>query len=86
MYAGEGLDNDKFTRVSNIFVDGLRCNKTTAAGLVLQGTPAEPIRNVVFRNVEIGEAKNAISFDNTEGVELRDCHIGGRAGVPSTAK
>ena len=86
MYAGEGLDNDKFTRVSNIFVDGLRCNKTTAAGLVLQGTPTEPIRNVVFRNVEIGEAKNAISFDNTEGVELRDCHIGGRAGVPSTAK
>lgn len=86
MYAGEGLDNDKFTRVSNIFVDGLRCNKTTAAGLVLQGTPTEPIRNVVFRNIEIGEAKNAISFDNTEGVELRDCHIGGRAGVPSTAK
>ena len=86
MYAGEGLDNDKFTRVGDIFVDGLRCRKATAAGLVLQGTGAEPIRNVMFSNVEIGEAKNAVSFDNTVGVEMRNCHIGGRAGVPSTAK
>ena len=86
MYAGEGLDNDKFTRVSDIFVDGLRCRKATAAGLVLQGTEAEPISNVMFSNVEIGEAKNAVSFDNTVGVEMRNCHIGGRAGVPSTAK
>ena len=86
MYAGEGLDNDKFTRVGDIFVDGLRCRKATAAGLVLQGTEAEPISNVMFSNVEIGEAKNAVSFDNTVGVEMRNCHIGGRAGVPSTAK
>ena len=48
MYAGEGLDNDKFTRVGDIFVDGLRCRKATAAGLVLQGTEAEPISNVMF--------------------------------------
>ena len=86
MYAGEGLDNDKFTRVGDIFVDGLRCRKATAAGLVLQGTEAEPISNVMFSNVEIGEAKNAVSFDNTVSVEMRNCHIGGRAGVPSTAK
>ena len=86
MYAGEGLDNDKFTRVGNIYVDGLHCRKATGAGLVLQGTEAEPIRNVLFSNVEIGEVKNAVSFDNTVGVEISDCHIGGRAGVPSQAK
>lgn len=86
MYAGEGLDNDKFTRVGHIYVDGLRCNKASAAGLVLQGTEAEPIRDVVFSNIEIGRAENAVSFDNTESVELRNCHIGGRAGVPSHAK
>ena len=86
MYAGEGLDNNKFTRVSNIYIDGLTCRKAAAAGLVLQGTEAEPIRNVVFSNIEIGDVKNAISFDNTEGVELLNCHIGGRAGVPSQAK
>ncbi len=86
MYAGEGLDNNKFTRVSNIYIDGMTCRKAAAAGLVLQGTEAEPIRNVVFSNIEIGDVKNAISFDNTEGVELLNCHIGGRAGVPSQAK
>lgn len=86
MYAGEGLDNDNFTRVGHIYIDGLRCNRATAAGLVLQGTPAEPIHDVVFSNIEIGKAENAVSFDNTVNVELRDCHIGGRAGVPSQAK
>ena len=86
MYAGEGMDNDKFTKVSDIYVDGLSCDKATAAGLVLQGTVAEPIRHVVFRNIEIGQAANAVSFDDTAGVEMLDCHIGGRAGVPSQAK
>ena len=70
----------------DIYIDGLRCRKVRSAGLVLQGTEAEPIRNVMFRNVEIGEVRNAVSFDNTVGVELIDCHIGGRAGVPSQAK
>lgn len=86
MYAGEGLANNKYTRVRHIYIDGLRCRKATAAGLVLQGTEAEPIRDVVFNDVEIGKAENAISFENTERVELRNCHIGGRAGVPSQAK
>ena len=86
MYAGEGLDNDKYTRVGHIYIDGLHCRRATAAGLVLQGTEAEPIRDVIFNDVEIGKAENAVSFENTEGVELRDCHIGGRAGVPSLAK
>lgn len=86
MYAGEGLDNDKYTRVGHIYIDGLHCRRATAAGLVLQGTEAEPIRDVIFNDVEIGKAENAVSFENTEGVELRDCHIGGRAGVPSQAK
>lgn len=83
MYAGEGLDNNKFTTVENIFVDNIRCRKARAAGLVLQGTTAKPITNVVFSNIEIGEAKNAISFDNTEGVVMSNCHIGGKAGVPT---
>lgn len=86
MYAGEGQDNDKFTKISDIYVNGLSCNKVMAAGIVLQGTVVEPIRRVLFRNIEIGQADNAISFDNTEAVEMVDCHIGGHAGVPSQAK
>ncbi len=83
MYAGEGLDNNHFSTVENLYVNGLRCNKARNGGLILQGTEAKPITNVVFRNVEIGEVQNAISFDNTENVEMVDCHLGGKAGVPS---
>lgn len=85
MYAGEGLDNNRFPTVGNIFVDGLRCRKARNAGLVLQGTDTKPLTNVIFRNVEIGEVPNAVSFDNAVGVEMSGCHLGGRAGVPTQA-
>lgn len=83
MYAGEGLDNNHYTDVENIYVDSLICSKATKAGLVLQGTPQKPIKNVIFSNVEIGEVANAVSFDNTSAVEIRNSHLGGRAGVPT---
>lgn len=86
MYAGEGMDNDKFTRVSGIYVDGLSCHSAANFGLVLQGTTARPISNVLFSGVRIDDVKNALSFDNTIDVEMRDCHIGRQAGVPSLAK
>lgn len=83
MYAGEGKDSKNFSTVSDIYVNGLRCRKVRNAGLVLQGTVAKPITRVAFSNVEIGEAPNAVSFDNTLGVKMNDCHIGGHAGVPT---
>lgn len=88
MYAGEGLDNNHFTDVSNLCVDGLRCRKVRQAALVLQGTTAKPVRHVSFRNIEVGECKNAVSFENTEDVQLQDCFLGGKVGVPTqvTAK
>ena len=88
MYAGEGMDDDHFSVVRNIFVDGLRCDKARIGGIILQGTEAKPISDVVFRNVDIKEVKNALSMDNTEGVMFAGCHLGGKAGVPTqvTAK
>ncbi len=83
MYAGEGMENDHFPDVGNLYVNGLRCRKASAGGLVLQGTPARPITNVLFSGVEVGEVPNAVSFDDVEGVEMRDCHLGGKAGVPT---
>lgn len=85
MYAGEGMDNHHFTEVRNIFVNGLKCRKARAAGLVLQGTTAKPIENVRFENVDIDEVKNGLSFSNAEGVQVNNCHLGGYVGVPSTA-
>ena len=88
MYAGEGQDDTHFSTISNIYVDNLRCRKARAAGIVLQGTTAKPIRDVEFRGVDIEEVKNALSMDNAEGVRFSGCHLGGRAGVPTqvTAK
>ena len=85
MYAGEGMDNTHFSDVRNICVDGIECRKARQAGIVLQGTKAKPIKNVSLRNVNIAEVRNAISFDNTEGVTMNDCHLGGKVGVPSQA-
>ena len=86
MYGGEGLDNVHFTEVSGIHVDNLRCRKVRAAGLVLQGTEAKPITDVTFNRVNIGEVKTALSFSNTIGVKVDNCHLGGTVGVPSMAK
>ena len=85
MYAGEGLDNNHFSEVENLHVDGLRCRKVRQSALVLQGTSAKPVRNVTFSRVEVGEAPNAVSFENSEAVSMSDCFIGGKAGVPTTA-
>lgn len=83
MYAGEGAESKHFSTVENIFVDGVRCQKARQGGIVLQGTKAKPLRNISFRNVEIGEVKNALSMDDTEDIIFQNCHFGGKAGVPS---
>ena len=87
-YAGEGLDNNRYSAISGIHVDRLRCDKAAAAALVVQGTSMKPVENVTFSNVEVGEAKIGISFSNTTGVMMNDCHIGGTVGIPTqvTAK
>lgn len=83
MYAGEGMDDNHFTTVRNIYVEKVRCRKARAAAIVLQGTEAKPITNVTFRDIDVEEVKNALSMDNTEGVYFSDCHLGGKAGVPT---
>lgn len=88
MYAGEGMDDNHFTTIRNIHVDNLRCRKARAAGIVLQGTEAKPLADIFFNAVDINEVKNALSMDHTKGVSFSNCHLGGKAGVPTqvTAK
>lgn len=85
MYAGEGMDNNHFTEVKDIYVKDLRCKKANMAALVLQGTQAKPIYNVTFEKVNVDEAKIGLSFSNTKEVGITDCNLGGYVGVPSTA-
>lgn len=82
-YAGEGLTNTHYPDVRNLHVDGLSCDKASAAALVLQGTPQRPVTDVTFDNIAVGEARTGISFSNTSGVVMGTCHIGPAAGVPT---
>ena len=82
-YAGEGLDNNHFSVIENLVVDGLKCRKVSKAALVLQGTSEQPVTNVRFDNIEVGEAKTGISFSDTRNVGMGECHIGGKVDVPT---
>ncbi|MDE6485694.1 MAG: glycoside hydrolase family 28 protein [Duncaniella sp.] len=82
-YASEGDGNTRFSKVSDIYVNGLSCESASAAALVLQGFEAEKVRRVTFDNVEIGKAEIGISFENVEDVTMGECHIGGHAGTPT---
>ena len=84
MYAGEGMDNNHYTEVPDIYVKDLRCQSASAAALVLQGTTAKPIRNVYFENVNVDKAGIGLSFSNTEFISIKNCNLGGYAGVPTT--
>lgn len=85
MYAGEGMDNDHFTEVHDIYVKDVSYKKASAAALVLQGTAAKPIYNVRFENVDADEARIGLSFTNTDDIVIKNCNLGGRVGIPSTA-
>lgn len=85
MYAGEGLDNHHFTAVHDIYVTDVTCQKARSAAIVLQGTEAEPLRNIHFTRVNVEEAAIGLSMDHTQQIGFTECHLGGRAGVPTTA-
>ena len=83
-YAGEGQDNHHFSTIRNIFIDGLKCKNVKQAALVLQGTEAKPVFNVMFNNVDVAKAKIGLSFENALDVNISSCHIGGKIGTPTT--
>lgn len=82
-YAGEGMGNDKFTKISDIHVDGLSAQKVSGSAIVIQGVEALPIENISLRGIEVGSAAATLSIENAEGVTISDSFIGGRAGVPT---
>ncbi len=85
MYAGEGLDNHHYTALHDIYVEDVTCQKARSAAIVLQGTEAEPLHNIHFTRVNVEEAAIGLSMDHTAEITFTDCHLGGRAGVPTTA-
>lgn len=82
-FAGEGLDNNHFSEISDIYVEGLTCDRVSEAALVLQGTSEKPITNVIFDNISVGEAKIGVSFSDTNNIYVGECHIGGKVDIPT---
>ncbi|WP_029273491.1 glycoside hydrolase family 28 protein [Flavobacterium sp. KJJ] len=79
---GKGFQSD----ISNIHFSNISCNKATESGIVIQGFADKKIRNISLTNIEIKEAKNAISNENAENVLMTDVFIGKKATVPTAAK
>lgn len=85
-YASEGQSNAHPSVVSDVYVDGVTCEKVLNAAVVLQGTENEPLRNITFRNMNIKEAKIGFSSMYAPDVKITDCNIGGTVNTaPTTA-
>lgn len=54
------------------------------AALVLQGTEAKPVFNIMFNNVDVAKTKIGLSFENVLDVNISSSHIGGKVGTPTT--
>ncbi|WP_276381308.1 glycoside hydrolase family 28 protein [Flavobacterium sp. H4147] len=80
-YHGEG--NGYQSDISNIHFAHISCNKASESGIVIQGFPDKKIKNITLKNIEIKEAKNALSNENADNVLMTDVFIGKRAGVPT---
>lgn len=78
MYAGEGMDDVHFTEVRDIHVEKVSCNKVRNAAIVLQGTEPKPLKNISFKEVNVGECRVGFSSMNTELVILQNCNLGGK--------
>lgn len=84
MYAGEGADDNHYTDIEDIHVNDVRCRKARNAAIILQGTVVKPLRNISFENVSVEECKTGFASQNTLGVILKNCALGGRADTAPT--
>ncbi len=82
-YSGEGADDTHYSDVSDIHVDGLFAAKCTGFAVVVQGTPQLHVRNVSLSNIDVPFVSRGVSIEHADNVTFDNCHIGGRAGVPS---
>lgn len=85
-YHGEG-NAGLITDIYDIFIKDIKCKKAHNAGIVIQGFPEKPIKDIYLRNVTIDEAKIPLSFTNTEVIQMSNVSIGGVVTeAPSTAE
>ncbi len=64
------------TDISNIFIENVTCEKANQGGIIVQGFPEKPIKDVYLKNVRINEAKIPLSLSNTETICMSNVIIG----------
>lgn len=75
------------TDIRNIFIQNVTCKKANYGGIVVQGFPGTPIKDIYLKNIQIDDAKIPLSLINTEEVRMSNVSIGGVVtAAPSTAQ
>lgn len=80
----DGIDPECSRYVLIEGVEFNKCNNVKQAALLLQGTEAKPVFNVMFNNVDVAKAKIGLSLENALDVTMGSSHIGGKVGTPTT--
>lgn len=85
-YHGEGTAG-LITDIREVHIENVRCKKANNAGIVIQGFPGKPIKDIFLKDITIDEAKYPLSLTNTDGIFLSNVNIGGIVDeAPSTAQ
>ena len=82
-YHNEG--SGKFpSQVSDVFISNITCESVSQSAIVIQGFPAQKIRNIQLKNIKIKEAKHGLNITDALDVTLEDVVIGKDISAPST--
>ncbi|MBN1463364.1 MAG: glycoside hydrolase family 28 protein [Paludibacteraceae bacterium] len=85
-YHGEGTAG-LITDIRDIFIQNVTCKKASYGGIVIQGFPGKPIKDIYLKNITIDDAKVPLSLTNTEEIRMSNVSIGGIVtAAPSTAQ
>ena len=75
-YHGEG--SGFATDIRNISIENVKCNTARNAGIVIQGFPQKKVTDVLFKGIDIKNAKIGVSVNNVRNVRMEDVNIGGK--------
>jgi len=73
----EGLSGPHLPVVRRVEMDDIRCRKTRY-GVYIRGFEKSPVRDIVLRNWEVGEAPGGNVIEHAESIRAENVRIGGR--------
>ena len=75
-YHGEGTAGF-ITDIHDIYIENVTCKKANNGGIIIQGFPGKPIKDIYLKNITIDDAKIPLSLTNTEEVRMSNVSVGG---------